>query len=90
VTPAVLEAFNAVRTRAGLEPVLSVTTKDVFDERRKEFAFENHRWFDLLRQGNVKETMLLHGKSMQDYHVLFPLPSEELAINPNLTQNPGY
>ncbi|MEO1514709.1 MAG: RagB/SusD family nutrient uptake outer membrane protein [Bacteroidota bacterium] len=90
VTPDVLDAFNAVRERAGLEAVGSVTTEMVFEERRKEFAFENQRWFDLLRQGDVVNTMRLHGKNMQDYHKLFPIPSEELAINPNLKQNPGY
>ena len=90
VTPDVLEAFNQIRTRAGLNTMSSITTEDVFHERRLEFAFENHRWFDLLRQGNIKETMLLHGKGMQDFHVLFPIPSQELAINSKLTQNPGY
>jgi len=90
VTPDVIEAFNAVRTRAGLSEVSSITTEDVFLERRLEFAFEGHRWFDLLRAGNIKDHMLLHGKGMADYHVLFPIPSQELAINKNLTQNPGY
>ena len=89
-TPDVLEAFNAVRTRAGLQAVEVVELDDVFEERRLEFAFENQRWFDLLRQGRVKETMLLHGKQMQDFHKLFPIPSQELAINTNLIQNPGY
>lgn len=90
VTPDVLEAFNKVRSRAGISTFSTINTKMVFDERRREFAFENQRWFDLLREGNIKETMLLHGKQMQDYHVLFPIPAEELAINPNLTQNTGY
>lgn len=86
----VLDAFNQVRTRAGLESVEVVEIDMLYDERRKEFAFENKRWFDLLRQGGIKETMLLHGKSMQDYNVLFPIPSAELAINNKLVQNPGY
>jgi len=90
VTPDVVDAYNQVRMRAGYDAVGSITTEDVFAERRLEFAFEGHRWFDLLRTGKVKETMLLHGKGMQDYHVLFPIPSSELSINPNLTQNPGY
>lgn len=86
----VLEAFNAVRLRAGLESVDVVTSELVLHERRIEFAFENQRWFDLLRSGSVIDVMLLHGKQMQDYHLLFPIPSEEIAINGNLTQNPGY
>jgi tetratricopeptide (TPR) repeat protein len=90
VTPDVISAFNSVRSRAGLEMVQTVTTDLLFEERRAEFAFENHRWFDLLRTGNVKSIMQVHGKQFQDFNVLFPIPSSEIAINPNLTQNPGY
>jgi starch-binding outer membrane protein, SusD/RagB family len=90
VSPDAVKAFNDVRVRAGLSTVTSITSKDVFDERRKEFAFENQRWFDLLRTGKVIETMRLHGKQMQNYHLLFPIPSQEIAINPKLKQNEGY
>lgn len=90
VTADVVEAYNRILERAGLETVGSVTIEEVYDQRRLEFAFENHRWFDLLRQGNVREVMQKHGKGMQDHHVLFPIPASEIAINPNLTQNPGY
>ena len=89
-TPDVLDAFNQVRIRAGMPDVEIIDSEMVFHERRLEFAFENQRWFDLLRQGNVVETMLLHGKQMQEFHVLFPIPSQELAVNTNLVQNPGY
>ena len=89
-TPDVLEAFNQVRTRAGMPSEDIIDIDMVFHERRLEFAFENQRWFDLLRTGNVKEIMLLHGKQMQDFHLLFPIPASELAINTNLEQNPGY
>ncbi len=90
VTPDVIDAFNAVRERAGLEPVGNVDIDMLFLERRAEFAFENHRWFDLLRTGNVKTIMQLHGKQFQDHSVLFPIPASEIDINSNLTQNPGY
>lgn len=45
--------LNAVRSRAGLDP-LNGLSKDAFrtavlKERRVELAFENHRWFDLKR-----------------------------------------
>ncbi len=90
VTPDVIESFNAVRTRAGLSEVGNVTIDMLFDERRAEFAFENQRWFDLLRSGKVKEIMQVHGKQFQDHSVLFPIPAAEISINPNLTQNVGY
>ncbi|MEL6986897.1 MAG: RagB/SusD family nutrient uptake outer membrane protein [Bacteroidota bacterium] len=90
ITPDVLEAFNSVRTRAGLSVLQNITTEQVMEERRKEFAFENQRWFDLLRMDNIREVMQLHGKQMQDFHKLFPIPQSEIDINPELEQNPGY
>jgi hypothetical protein len=54
--PSSLALINQVHTRAGLTPLTSasVATTTLFEktlasERRWEFAFENQRWFDLLR-----------------------------------------
>ncbi|NHN27783.1 RagB/SusD family nutrient uptake outer membrane protein [Flavobacterium jejuense] len=44
-----LSSFNAVRERAGLAPLTSITFDDIFTERRKELAFEGDYWFDLGR-----------------------------------------
>ncbi len=90
VTPDVIDAFNLVRQRAGLSTVSIVRYDDVFLERRREFAFENKRWFDLLRSGMTLEVMRLHGKSLDEHNLLFPIPAQEIAINPNLIQNEGY
>jgi hypothetical protein len=51
-----------------------------------EFAFEPHRWFDLIRT-NRAATVL--GLTDQNKY-LFPLPTSEIVANPNLRQNPGY
>ena len=45
---------NKTRVRAGLAPLVAFTSPAtaldaVYKERRLEFAFENQRWFDLLR-----------------------------------------
>jgi hypothetical protein len=46
---------NKTRIRAGMDPILipfsskEVALDSVYNERRKELAFENQRWFDLLR-----------------------------------------
>ncbi|WP_147676501.1 RagB/SusD family nutrient uptake outer membrane protein [Algibacter pacificus] len=61
--------LNKVRTRAGL-PALTPTDlpnqeafrKAIAKERRVELAFENHRWFDLVRTGKAVEVMTAHGK----------------------------
>lgn len=85
-----LEAFNQVRTRAGLESLLQIDKEIMLQERRVEFAFENHRWFDLLRSGKAIEILTLHGKNIATYNLLFPIPLAEMEINPKLEQNPGY
>lgn len=82
--------FNLVRERAGLDPLLMINKEIVLHERRVEFAFENQRWFDLLRTGKAIEKLIFHGKSIQQHNLLFPIPSSELETNSNLTQNPGY
>jgi hypothetical protein len=46
-----LAAFNQVRTRAGLDPLSSLTKQQILHERRVEFAFEGDYWFDIQRQG---------------------------------------
>ncbi|SFF89576.1 Starch-binding associating with outer membrane [Salegentibacter agarivorans] len=106
------EAFdlvNQVRNRAGLEDINSteVTNQDefreaVFQERRVELAFENHRWYDLLRRDNIVEIMNTHGEEekeirgdivpsgayeIDDNSLLLPIPQREVTLN-NLEQNP--
>src|SRR5690625_7674727 len=40
-----VDDVNAIRERAELDPVASVTVQDVMDGRRLELAFEGHRIF---------------------------------------------
>lgn len=48
-SPSALAYVNAVRERAGVDPVAAVTKDVIFEERRLELAFEGHRYWDLLR-----------------------------------------
>lgn len=63
-------------------------------ERRKEFAFEGQRWFDLVRTKKLKEAMTIQnpeiGAMVQDKHYLLPIPVSEIDANSLLEQNPGY
>lgn len=88
--PEALDAFNQVRARAGLEGMGQLDRDVILQERRVEFAFEGHRWFDLIRSGKAIEILTLHGKNPNIHNLLFPIPSGEIEINPNLEQNPGY
>jgi hypothetical protein len=44
-----LNALNTVRTRAGLDPLGTLTLKDVKDEKRAELVLEGDRFLDLIR-----------------------------------------
>lgn len=44
-----LKYFNAVRTRAGVDPVTILNMDTILKERRIEFAFEGQYWLDLVR-----------------------------------------
>tara|TARA_R110002051_G_scaffold63132_5_gene114963 strand:- start:85663 stop:87108 length:1446 start_codon:yes stop_codon:yes gene_type:complete len=49
-------------TNASLSPAELVDLdQTIADERRRELAFENHRWFDLVRTGKAVEVMTAHG-----------------------------
>ena len=92
------ELIDQVRKRAGLEALAFSLNKEALRdalllERAKEFVFEGHRWFDLVRTGKLEEKVLLAKPDVtvdMGRHVLFPIPQREINVNPNLVQNPGY
>jgi hypothetical protein len=47
--PTALKYFNLIRTRAGVDPVTSISDTSLANERRIELAFEGQYWFDLVR-----------------------------------------
>ncbi|MCJ7759492.1 MAG: RagB/SusD family nutrient uptake outer membrane protein [Gillisia sp.] len=89
----VQDDINEIRTRANLTPTseTSITQllKIIEKERRIEFAFEGHRWFDLVRT-NRAIAVLPNVNSITQ--MLFPIPTDEIQTNndPGMTQNPGY
>jgi hypothetical protein len=72
---------------------------DIISERRKEFAFEGYRFYDLMRlnlpiPNHTKSQFptVLFPIAADDFHRIFPIPQAELDVNPNIRgqQNPGY
>ncbi len=47
--PEALLYYNKVRTRAGVDPLSTITLDTLISERRIEFAFEGNYWSDLVR-----------------------------------------
>lgn len=63
-SPSSIALINQVRTRSGAPAIdpAGITTTKLFEdtlsnERRLEFAFENQRWFDLVRYGTTLTTI---------------------------------
>lgn len=99
--------LNLVRKRAGLKPLMGLTKEGLRDaiakEQRIEVAFEDHRWYQLLRTGKAEEVLNAHGVeekkrlsrlssasySVQPFKLLFPIPQREVLTN-GIPQNTGY
>lgn len=83
--------LNSVRTRAELADYAAIDAGELLagveQERRLEFAFEPHRWFDLVRTGRADDVL---GVTDQN-RWLMPIPINEIFASPDyLEQNPGY
>jgi len=103
-TPTAYGYINQVRARAGLGTIDGTTPGTFIDkvmkERRVEFAFEQSRWFDLLRLPAAQVTALMSAQLTAQQGVtvivsandlLFPIPQPEIDLAQGLvTQNPGY
>ena len=90
-------SFLEVRNRAGLTtPIASVTKEDLMIERRVELAFENQRYFDLIRFGELDNVLSLHSDEMGYVYDsrkarFLPIPQREINLSDGLlTQNLGY
>ncbi len=86
-----LADLNAVRSRAGLTGSTAVTEDEILlaveNERRIEFAFEPHRWFDLIRTDRAAAVLGVTDKNKW----VLPVPATEVLIEgSSLDQNLGY
>ncbi len=85
--------IDVVRDRAGLNGTDASTYNELLmaieNERRVEFAFEGHRWFDLVRTGRATEVLINVNNANQ---MLFPIPLDEILTNTSsgMQQNEGY
>ncbi|MBE7170758.1 MAG: RagB/SusD family nutrient uptake outer membrane protein [Williamsia sp.] len=97
--------LNFVRTRAAkpgrtaaLQVQPSQVTLDfILDERAREFAGEQLRWFDLKRTGKLVDRVKAYNPdvapAIQPFHTVRPIPQNQLDAIVNrgeFTQNPGY
>lgn len=87
---------NTIRFRAGLEPTTASSPQEISEELINQWKYEffteqGNRWFDLKRTGTANQILGPIKLGWKSTDVLFPLPANELILNPNLNpQNPGY
>ncbi|MBL7757032.1 MAG: RagB/SusD family nutrient uptake outer membrane protein [Chitinophagaceae bacterium] len=87
-----LDDLNIIRNRADVIDYTGTTKEDILlaieRENGIEFAFEAHRWFDLVRTERADDVL---GLSNRNYWLL-PLPYSDVLSDPDLEgqNNPGY
>lgn len=94
-----LADVDMIRSRAGLNKIAitnpSITKEALLDailqERRSELFTEwSHRWSDLKRFGKNVQVLTPIKTGYQTTAELYPIPTTDINLNSNLTQNPGY
>lgn len=92
-----LSSLNKIKIRAGLDPLENDTDllEEIFLERRRELAFENFLFFDLVRyhKNVAREKGCLASVCNVSYpsnRFVLPLPENTVLLNENMQQNDGY
>ncbi len=87
-----LSIVNGIRTdpSRGVTAMTSLSLDDLFDERGRELWWENWRRQDMIRFGKFLQPFQAKDYQSDPKYLIFPIPNEQLAVNPNLKQNPGY
>lgn len=84
-----LGLVNEIRDRAGASPLATLTLDELLAERGREMYAEGYRRSDLIRFGRYNEAWWEKPASAPTKNI-FPIPFQQLQVNPNLQQNPGY
>lgn len=71
---------------------LTPLTQAILDERQKEFFMEGERWFDLKRCGRPEWWVISNGLKYTTLPYLYtaPIYKNDVSVNPDMKQNPGY
>lgn len=84
-------AFSAADWTAEAYTPATLTANELLEERGREFLFEGFRRQDLIRFGKFTTAAWWdHQPSNNKSLEIFPVPSRQMLLNPNLKQNPGY
>lgn len=86
-----LSIVNYIRTHASRNAgaLGSIDLAELLKERGRELYWESWRRNDMIRFGTFLNAYTEKPVTTEE-RLLFPIPNEQLAANPNLNQNPGY
>ncbi len=85
-----LALVNDIRSKRGVPALASLTLDNLLDERGRELYWEGWRREDLIRFGKFLQPFQEKPQTSDAKYLLCAIPSQQIAVNPNLTQNPGY
>lgn len=77
-----LECFNAIRTRAGIDPKTSITFEDIIRERRVEFCMEYCNWYDMVSWYRYRPDFMLDYFNHRQHRNAF-IDNNNVEINPD-------
>ncbi|MFB6455714.1 RagB/SusD family nutrient uptake outer membrane protein [Chitinophaga sp. Hz27] len=100
---AAIKDVNVVRASRKLADLSNVSNAAVLDsvlaEDRREFMFEGHRYFDLLRNNRGVDRKMCGSTlaitapctfGITAYNIIWPIPQTVKNTNPDMDQNDGY
>ena len=87
-----LELVNSIRTHPsrGASALSSADLNVILDERGRELWLECWRRQDLIRFGKFLQPYQEKDYNSDPKYLVFPIPNQQLFVNKNLKQNPGY
>src|SRR5690625_537300 len=91
VAPFAMSDLQLTPQQRNVNPGLDPFIAEVLTERRRELAFEGHRFFDLKRLGlNIPDPSGQEKINYNSYKMLDNIDPSEIETNEELEQNPGY
>ncbi|MDJ1479535.1 RagB/SusD family nutrient uptake outer membrane protein [Cytophagaceae bacterium YF14B1] len=93
-----VELINSVKKRAFADAdwateaytTATLTLDELLAERGREFIFEGYRRQDLIRFNKFTTGTWWDHQASAATKALFPIPQQQISLNENLVQNPGY
>mgnify|MGYP000915210176 FL=1 len=83
-----LNVLNQIRVAGNMNPLQELPTNPKYEIAAlwKKYIGSDYGYFALLKRLGIAVELL----EIQSYQQLYPIPYQELDMNPNMTQNPGY